>query len=229
LAELHGRPLPSSLLDTAKEAVAMPTSASAADLGLKAPDTDDLHQQLRLLRQQVTTLQAQVTELALALVRQSFTHQLPTSAVSVLAPPVPVCTPAPTQEPVRSSARAKALPPPPEPEPTRKRSRALPLIQVRADDSAVVISPTEGVLPLVPDSPAWFDWLGSQTAFGFSNQHSHFSATRKFRHGQRIQSWNVHRSLHGRSCTLYLGQTTALTLARLHDTASAVQARLTGL
>lgn len=229
LAELHGRPLPSSQLYTAKEAVAGPSSAPAADLGLKAPDTDDLHQQLRLLRQQVTTLQAQVTELALALVRQSFTHQLPTSAVSVLAPPVPVCTPAPTQEPVRSSARVKASTPQTLPEPTRKRSRALPLIQVRTDGSVVVISPTEGVLPLVPDSPSWFAWLASQTAFSFEGQHGHFSATRKFRHGQRIQSWNVHRSLHGRSCTLYLGLTPALTLARLQEMVATVQARLTAL
>ena len=56
-----------------------------------------------------------------------------------------------------------------------------------------------------------------------------FSATRKFRHGKRIQSWNVHRSLHGRSCTLYLGLTPVLTLARLQEMATTVQARLTAL
>ncbi len=67
----------------------------------------------------------------------------------------------------------------------------------------------------------------------FSKRHkSHegcSSATRKFRHGQRIQSWMVHRSLHGRSCSLYLGQTHTLTVARLEDMAAAVLARLTGL
>src|SRR5262249_13111837 len=114
-------------------------------------------------------------------------------------------------------------------EPPRTRSRALPLIQVRPDGSVVVISPTEGVLPLVPDSPEWFAWLASQIAFSFEGQDGHFSATRKFRQGQRIQSWNVHRSLHGRSCTLYLGLTTALTLARLHEMEALVQARLTSL
>jgi hypothetical protein len=98
---------------------------------------------------------------------------------------------------------------------------------VRADGSVVAIAPTEGVLSLVPDSPAWFAWLSSLTAFTFEDQHGHFSATRKFRHGQRVQSWNVHRSLHGRSCTLYLGLTPTLTLARLRDMAAAVQARLT--
>jgi len=93
----------------------------------------------------------------------------------------------------------------------------------------VAISPTEGVLPLLPDSPQWFAWLSCLTAFTFEGQNGRFSATRKFRHGQRIQSWNVHRSLHGRSCTLYLGLTPTLTLARLQDMAAAIHARLTAL
>jgi hypothetical protein len=230
LADLHGRPLPKSQPDTAPQGVAEPASAPATESLLTPPAASDLHQQLSLLRQQVTTLQAQVTELALALLRQSFAHQPPTSAVPVLAPPVPACTS--TQTKVRGPARVKASTPStvkPEPEPTRKRSRALPLIQVRTDGSVVVISPTEGVLPLVPDSPAWFAWFASQTAFSFEGRHGHFSATRKFRHGQRIQSWNVHRSLHGRSCTLYLGLTPALTLARLQEMEALVQARLTAL
>ena len=209
---------------------AVAACAPTTDWGssLHQQNSDDLHQQLSLLRQQVTTLQAQVTELALALVRQSFAAQPPTSAGPVLAPPVPARIPTPAQP--RGSARVKASTPRTvEPEPPRTRSRALPLIQVRPDGSVVVISPTEGVLPLVPDSPEWFAWLASQTAFSFEDQHSYFSATRKFRHGQRIQSWNVHRSLHGRSCTLYLGLTPALTLAHLHEMTATVQTRLTAL
>jgi hypothetical protein len=230
VAELHGRRLPSSLPSATPQPVAVPTSAPANEQGCPKPDTDDFHQQLSLLRQQVTTLQAQVTELALALVRQSFAAQPPTSARPVLAPPVPACTSTPA--PPRGSARVKASTPravEPLPEPTRTRSRALPLIQVRTDGSMVVISPTEGVLPLVPDSPSWFAWLASQTAFSFQGPQGHFSATRKFRQGERIQSWNVHRSLHGRSCTLYLGLTSALTLARLQEMATTVQVRLTSL
>ena len=221
LAELHGRPLPESLPYTAQEAEAQPASVPATESLRPKLDTDDLHQQLSLLRQQVTSLQAQVTELALALLRQSLAHQPPISVVPA---------PAPTQARASGSARVKpstlrAVEP--LPKPTRTRSRALPLIQVRTDGSVVVISPTEGVLPLVPDSPEWFAWLGSLTAFSFENQHGHFSATRKFRHGQRIQSWNVHRSLHGRSCTLYLGLTPTLTLARLQEMVLAIHARLT--
>ena len=228
LAELHGRPLPESLPSTAQEAEAQTASVPAADLDRPKSDTDDLHHQLSLLRQQVSTLQSQVTELALALLRQSFAHQLPTSAVPALVSPIPACTPTPTTASRSARVKVSAKPAlPPETEQTRTRSRALPLIQVRPDGSVVVISPTEGVLSLSPDSPAWFAWLSSLTAFSFEDQHSHFSATRKFRSGQRIQSWNVHRSLHGRSCTLYLGLTPTLTLARLQEMAVAVHTRLT--
>jgi hypothetical protein len=227
LAELHGRPLLGSMPETDQKAEAQSSSAPAAELGLTPPSTDELHQQLSLLRQQVTTLQAQVTELALALLRQSFAQQPPTSAVPVLAPPLPACTPTPAPAQARGTARAKTSTPRALPEKTRMRSRALPLIQVRSDGSVVVISPTEGVLPLVPDSPEWFAWLSSLTAFSFECPHGHFSATRKFRHGERIQSWNIHRSLHGRSCTVYLGQTPTLTLARLQEMVLAVHARLT--
>jgi hypothetical protein len=221
LAELHGRPLPQSQPDTAPQAVA--PCERATDLGYGQPqqDSDDLHQQLNWLHLQVTTLQTQVTELALALLRQSLANQPPTSVMPA---------PAPQLAPTSGSARVKASTPraiEPEPSASRTRSRALPLIQVRPDDSVVVISPTEGVLPLVPDSPQWFAWLGSLTAFSFQSPQGHFSATRKFRHGQRIQSWNLHRSLHGRSCTIYLGLTPALTLARLHEMAATTQARLT--
>ena len=91
----------------------------------------------------------------------------------------------------------------------------------------MLICPEEGEIPIVPNSPEWFAWLSSLTSFTFQGQHGRFTATRKFRKGQRIQSWNIHRSLHGRSCTVYLGLTPTLTLARLEEMATTVQARLT--
>ena len=218
VAQLHGRCLP-SLPGTTPEPVAPPSASSCGESTSSASPLQnaELRQQLSLLQQQVATLQAQVTELALVLVQaQLNSNRYP---MAPLQAPTAACALPPP---------AKVLPPP-EPERTRTRSRALPLIQVRADSSVVVISPTEGVLPLVPDSPQWFVWLSSLTAFTFENQQGHFSATRKFRGGQRIQSWNVHRSLHGRSCTLYLGLTPTLTLARLQDMVATVHARLTAL
>jgi hypothetical protein len=227
VAQLHDRRLPSPL--PAPEPLP-PIGEVRSSASPNLAETLLSHQ-LSLLHQQVATLQAQVTELALALVRGSFahSHQSPTSLPIPLSAPLAPCPLPPTAS---ALARVQAPAPPvvsPDDARTRARSRALPLIQVRADGSVVVISPSEGVLPLLPDSPAWFAWLASLTAFTFEGLQGRFSATRKFRQGQRIQSWNVHRSLHGRSCTLYLGLTPTLSLARLQEMAAAVQARLTAL
>ena len=238
VAELHDRPLPSPLPRMLPEPLAPPVCAPATAEGRSSaspnPDEAELRHQLSLLQQQVATLQTQVTDLALALVRECLAHSHPplTTPWALLAAPAAPC-------PAASTPSAAAVPPrvkpptsrtlPPPLEPTRTRSRALPLIQVRPDGSVVVISPSEGVLSLLPDSPAWFAWLSCLTAFTFEGLQGRFSATRKFRQGQRIQSWNVHRSLHGRSCNLYLGLTPTLTLARLEDIAAAVHARLSTL
>jgi hypothetical protein len=190
-----------------------------------------MRQQLRLLQQQVSTLQTQVTELALLLVRASLTQAGPsaTSAAGPAAPGVAGAAAGSTASDAAPAPLTRETPRAVPTEPVRTRSRALPLIQVRADGSVVVIAPNEGVLSLVPDSAAWFAWLSSLTAFSFESQAGRFSATRKFRQGQRVQSWNVHASMHGRSCTLYLGLTPTLTLARLQELAAAVSTRLTTL
>jgi len=233
VAALHGRPLPSALA----QAVTSPACVAASEQGSLAaspqPNEAEVGQQLRLLQQQVSTLQAQVTELALLLVRASLAHgsQAATSAALSAAPGV---AGAPAARRASDAAPAPVTGETPRAVPaapvrTRTRSRALPLIQVRADGSVVAIAPTEGVLSVVPDSQAWFAWLSSLTAFSFEGQQGRFSATRKFRQGQRVQSWNVHGSMHGRSCTLYLGLTPTLTLARLQAMALAVHTRLTAL
>jgi hypothetical protein len=237
LASLHGRPLPTALPAVALQPVtlpdAVPGSQQSCSLSSPNPQQAELGHQLSLLQQQVTTLQAQVTELALALLRMSVAPSSPpaSSPLAPLAAPATKSLPVPT--PVAASAAVKRAAPgavSSEPEPlTRARSRALPLIAVRPDSSVVVIAPTQGVLPLVPDSAAWFAWLSCIEAFSFEGSAGRFSATRKFRQGQRRKAWNVHRSLHGRSCTLYLGLTPTLTLARLQEMAAAVHARLTAL
>lgn len=232
LAELHGRPLPSSPSGTASQAGAVSTcTPGTTENGSPAspnPDQAALRQQVSVLQQQVSTLQVQVTDLALLLARSHLAHDCqpaPVALPSLAVSAAPCPPPPPTSEPVllkTPSPHDGAS----HPEPARARSRALPLIQVRIDGSVVVIAPNEGILPLLPDSPEWFAWLSSLTAFTFEGHHGRFSATRKFRQGQRVQSWNLHRSLHGRSCTLYLGLTPTLTLARLEDMATAVHTRL---
>ena len=241
LAALHDRFLPDPLPGEASE-----RSASAIVLSPLAPATSpqqrptpaeaasspeaDLRHQFALLQDRVSTLQEQVTQLALALVREQQRHwdlRAPVPAPSLASPGATVApapkAPAARRHPVPSRPVASAQPN------QHRRTRALPLIEEGADGRFVIISPTQGVLALLPDSPAWFDWLASLTAFSFQSHHGRFSATRKFRNGQRIQSWTVHRSLHGRSCSLYLGLTPTLTLARLQEMVAAVHARLTAL
>jgi len=243
LAHLHDRflpdPLPGEGSSPASSPIPTPPTThpdspleSPRPFSLQTPSPEvELRQQLTLLQAQVATLQQQVTDLALALVRERTSlcswltapASTPLPASPALAPKTAVaslsCQSAPAAKPKAASDIDRP----------RSRSRALPLIESGADGHYVLISPTQGVLSLVPASPPWFDWLSSLSAFTFQSSQGRFSATRKFRDGQRIQSWNVHRSLHGRSCTLYLGLTPTLTLARLEDMAAAVHARLTAL
>jgi hypothetical protein len=234
LAELHGRRLPApadhaEALPPASPALQATSPATAVDSSTAFAFTEaaELRHQLTLLQGQVATLQGQVTELALALLRGSFSQ----FSISASAPPqLSSRSPAhstPTQTSRSKTPASRVSSPALEQPPAR--SRAQPLIEVRADGTYVVISPTEGVLSLAPDSPEWFAWLASLTAFSFQGKLGRYSASRKFRDGQRIQSWMAHRSLHGRSCGLYLGQTLTLTLARLEEMAATVQARLTAL
>ena len=180
----------------------------------------------------MATLQEQVTQLALCVLRerewrweerlshpdgpQPCSATVPTPRSAGATHPSRLNHPAPRSAPAEPSS---AQP--------RSRSRALPLIDYGADGSYLVICPTQGVLSLVPDSPEWFDWLASLTAFTFQGANGRFSTTRKMRQGQRVQSWSAYRSLHGRSCNLYLGLTSHLTLARLEEIAATIHARLT--
>jgi hypothetical protein len=183
-----------------------------------------------LLQQQIASLQTQVAELALALLAVHSSHPSPASPTP-LAPdtalaPASLSVPPEISVPpaAASSASQKRLSDKPSP-----RTRVLPLIQLRDDDSVVVITSSQGIIPLLPDSPEWFAWLASIEAFAFDGPTGRYSATRKVRHGERIQAWNLHRSFHGRSCTLYMGQTPTLTLARLQTLATAASDRLTSL
>jgi hypothetical protein len=227
LAQLHGRPLLSAEAGITSQAVSARFADGSSEASAASSQAEEtaLSSQLAGLQQQVTTLQAQVTELTLALLAlRSAQEAAPAPRVSLPA----ASAPTPTSEAVASSAVTPAVAKPVTPgaKQTRKRSRALPLIQVRPDGSAIVIAPTEGVVPLQPDSAEWFAWLASIEAFSFECPAGHYSATRKCRSGQRVQAWTLHCSLHGRSCGLYIGLTPTLTLARLLDMVQAVRIRL---
>ena len=89
--------------------------------------------------------------------------------------------------------------------------------------------PTKASLPSLPTLLHWFAWLASTNTLTFQGRHGSFTATRRLRRGKRVQSWNVYRCLHGRSCTLYAGMTMTLTTARLEGLAQQLLTRLAPL
>ncbi len=235
LADLHGRSLPNPKLAEASSPASAPPSVTQTTSCLFLPDSSsadalapsaDLHSQLSLLQAQVATLQAQVTELALALVRER------TSPIVEHA--APLLNPSPTPQ-IRASAPtprsfsplpSAATTPSPRPRPP---SRALPLIEYRADGTYAVLSPTEGLLVFVPDSPEWFDWLATITSFNFVGLHGRFSARRKSLHGEFTRCWRAYRVVHHHQYWFYVGLTDYLTIARLEQVAVTVQTRLATL
>jgi hypothetical protein len=226
LATVHGRVLPEPLPPSAP----LPAQAASAE-ARTGPGSSPLSSAeaafrplLIHLQTQVATLQEQVTHLALALLREREWHGHDQTAPPPALLPSEAMATLPVRHAPSSRTNQPVAPLPPHP---RSRSRALPLIEYGADGRYVVICPTQGVLSLVPDSPEWFAWLASLTAFTFQGAQGRFSTTRKLRKGQRVQAWSAYRSLHGRSCNLYLGLTSHLTLARLEEIAATMYARLT--
>jgi hypothetical protein len=201
LADPHGRHLPAAF---AAEAAPPPS--------LPPPD---VLSQLAQMQLQLFTLQEHVTRLSLALLQLSPLRSSP------LVPPPTVSTP---------SSGVVALPSvldtPPAP---RRSSRAVPMIAFTADGGYQVVDPDKGVLPLAADSPQWFAWLASTNTLTFQGRQDSFTATRRLRRGKRLQSWNVYRCLHGRSCTLSAGMTMTLTTARLEGRAQHLLTRLAPL
>ncbi len=110
LAQLHNRPLPASTGATA----ALPSASPApSDESFSAPvacgEVADLRQQLILLQALVSTLQTQVTELALALLRSS-SSLLCSPLPLVSSPPAhAILAPTPRSVPAVRSAKAQAV------------------------------------------------------------------------------------------------------------------------
>jgi hypothetical protein len=251
LATQHGRPLPalSPVLVPQRDAASAcaaeqvnPVPAPEAEPAqqaavLPAPCASlaELLQQLSQLHTQLATLQHHLTALTLAVLhersgldedllqqhlrpreggvpqsRESMVASAQTDGAGLLAPlPLPAYRPLPVE--------------------VRARSRVTALIEYGAQGQYVAVCPKLGVLSLVPDSPAWVDWLAQLASFRFVGPSGRFSACRASQNGQYTRRWAARRVFHGQDCWHYLGVTHRLTLAVLEEAAAALQARVDAL
>jgi hypothetical protein len=222
LAEEQVKPLPAHEAEPAHRAALL--SAPSASLA-------DLLQQLSHLHTQVATLQHQLTGLALEFLQERtgrYEQRLRTLEGRLSQPLESL------QAPQETDVAGPGAPPP-RPAPrllpaeVRARSRVTALIDYGAQGQYVAVCPRQGVLSLTPDSPQWFDWLATLSAFRFVGPTGRFSACRASEKGQYTRCWAARRWFHGHDFWHYLGVTDRLTLVSLEQAATALQARVDAL
>jgi hypothetical protein len=241
LAALHDRPLSSALAaQPVQETEALPPSPPHCLPRSGGPEAD-LGQSLARLQAQVTSMQEQLTQLALELLRerelrlawlqerQQHTEERLCTLEALLTPAAEP-SPSPPASPMAPVPDLSHLTPHPErlaahPTSARGRRGVLPLIAYTATGSYVVICPSKGELPLLPDSPEWFDWLATLSSFRFVGQQGRLST---YRNPGR-SSWMAYRRIHGRRYDYGLGNTKLLTIAHLEQMAATLQSYVPSL
>ena len=233
VARLHSRPLPDLCSVPALDRYAASSLAEEQAKPLPSNEAEpaalaDLIQQLAHLETHVATLQQQLAGLALELLqeRTGRSEQRLRTLEALVSQ-----TLGSFQAPQETDMAGPLAPsPPPErrllPAEVRARSRVTALIEYGAQGQYVAVCPKLGVLSLIPDSPAWFDWLASLTSFRFVGPAGRFSACRASDRGQHTRCWAARRWVHGHDFWHYLGVTDRLTLASLEQAAAALQARV---
>ncbi len=239
LASLHGRSIqqdasPVPLVPPEMPTQMPPESLMISNVPSTLPATAELVDKLSSLEATVTTLQQQMTQLALEFLRErqpTFEHRLRTLEAFVQQTLEPsLCqqevkesaVPGPSDEP--SSPRRS-----PHPGELRGRSRLVSLIEYSAHGSYVIISPQEGELSFAPDSQEWFEWLASLSSFRFVGQFGRFTAYRESNRRGPTRSWSAARGMHNRHYKSYLGVTDRLTISRLEQVAAKLQSHMTSL
>jgi transposase-like protein len=209
LATLHHRAL-SALPEAAPPPAELAAPLSAE--GLALPET------LCALQAQIITLQQQMATLTHLLQQHALQHASPAAQAQPKGAAKRPPKPAPPA--LRSRPTLATIKPP------HKAVHVLPLVESAREGHYVVICPQKGRLALEPDSPAWFAWLETQSAFRFVGQHGRFTAHHevvRVPHG----AWRAHRHIRNHSYTLRLGLTQDLTMAVLEQVAATLQAHLT--
>ena len=100
--------------------------------------------------------------------------------------------------------------------------RLIPLIEYGARGRYVIIDSQAGELPIVPDSPEWFEWVASLSSFRFVGQAGRLSARRGFNQRPN-RSWYAQRAVHQQSRSKYIGVSEHVTIARLEYIAAVLQ------
>jgi len=109
----------------------------------------------------------------------------------------------------------------------RAQQRALTLvlpalIEYGAAGSYIIISSQEGELPLIPDSPEWFDWFKTLSSFRFVGKCGRFGTTRGYKL-RPTRTWYAYRTIHQHDYKHYLGLSEHLTIAHLEAMAAKFQ------
>jgi hypothetical protein len=241
LAALHDRPL--SFLDrphpprrSTKETP--PPQAQENEALLHSPfctPQADLGQVLLRLQAHVLTLQEQLNQLALELLREreqqrlSMLEALLKPLVEALLKPLVGPPPSPQALAETTGTDLPASKPRPKHRPLsdkpRASSRVLPLIAYTAAGTYIVICPQRGELSLTPDSPQWFDWLATLNSFRFLGQRGRLSTYLN----QRRSCWTAYRRIHGHRYDYGLGNTKHLTIDALEQMAATLQSHVPSL
>jgi hypothetical protein len=171
-----------------------------------------LHQQLALLTEQMHQyLQAPPISHALD---SACSLAEPVLASSLMASPTPAKAAAPFPRPTSPSTKRP-----------RQPAHVLPLVEYGANGDYVVICPQHGLLSLQPDSPAWFAWLQTLSAFRFVGKFGRLTVHRESRRLPRAV-WRAHRHIRNRTYNHRLGPTECLTIAVLEQAAATLQSHL---
>lgn len=208
LARLHQRSL--AALPHAEPATPVPVALPPELLALPAT--------LGALQTQVRALQQQLTDLTCLLQQHTQQPVVPTTAARQ-APqtrrPPQAAAPAPRSRPAASAATA----------PPRKPVHVIPRVEWGSEGHYVVLCPKLGWLALEPESPSWFAWLATQSAFRFVGRHGRFTAHHEL---ERVPNgaWRAHRQIRNHSYNLRLGRTQDLTIAVLEQAATTLQVHL---
>lgn len=174
----------------------------------------DLLQTLTALPAQLAALQQQLAALTQLL------HPPPVTACHAHHGAAGLGQPKPAKAAARSRPSASSATKRPGPP-----AHVLPLVEYGTDGHYVVICPKHGLLPLEPDTPAWFAWLATLSSFRFVGKQGRLTAHRE---SQRLPkaAWRAHRKIRNHTYNQRLGQTEGLTIAVLEQAAAALHAHL---